>query len=78
MDKGDTSPTLSSRSSSVSSIGRRDIMLEAEEVLRAMDREEGEDSGSEEGGFWENDGMGLGLYIEEESNVHDSWDQKLG
>jgi hypothetical protein len=78
MDKGDTPPSLSSRSSSVSSIGRRDIMLEAEEVLRAMDREEGEDSGSEEGGFWENDGMGLGLYIEEESNVHDSWDQKLG
>ena len=82
MDKGDTSPTLSSRSSSVSSIGRRDIMLEAEEVLRSMDREEkGEqDSGSEEDGFWENDGMGLGLYMEEDevSNVHDSWDQKLG
>ena len=80
-DKGDTPPSLSSRSSSVSSIGRRDIMLEAEEVLRSMDTEEkNEDSSSEEDGFWENDGMGLGLYIEEDevSNVHDSWDQKLG
>ena len=56
-------------------------MLEAEEVLRSMDTEEkNEDSSSEEDGFWENDGMGLGLYIEEDevSNVHDSWDQKLG